>query len=76
MEEIKYSGWFGVGTARCKCEIVIIGEVVRETPKQIVVFGNYKYYPEKENTFFTINKSKIINRKIIFHKVREKIENE
>ena len=63
MEEIEYIGWFGTGTDRCKRNITIVGNVKKETEKQIVVYGNYRYYPISENTTFTINKQKIINRK-------------
>lgn len=64
MEEICYIGWLGIGTDRCKREITITGEVIKETKNQIVVRGNYKYHPEKENTTFTINKSKIVSRSV------------
>lgn len=62
MEEITYTGWAGIGTDRCKRDITIVGEVIKETANQIVVHGDYKYYPRNEKTTFTINKSKIVSR--------------
>ena len=54
---ITYYGWNYKGTQRFKSEVVVEGEIIKETEKQIVI----KQLPSGTTT--TINKYKIISFK-------------